>query len=132
MRNFEGSQLTDQMTHCFVSNILVSFYVAGIRSPRQGPLARRKLRPGYLLLEALAKLRRPAVVLGLGGKLPLLVTQMRADDVDLHKGPEALCLPLQIVGSHHCVMETLEFKEKEGRGRRERAWRCNLLPYLSR
>lgn len=81
---------------CFVSNILVLCYV--------------DLRLGYLLLEALAKLWGPAVVLGLGGKLPLLVTQMRANDVDLHKWPEALCFPLQVVGSHHWVMGTLELK----------------------
>lgn len=71
------------------------------RSPQQGPLARGKPRPGYSLLEVLAKLWGPAVVFGLGGKLPLLVTEVRADDIDLHKGPEALSLPLQLVGSHH-------------------------------
>lgn len=75
----------------------------------------------HLLLKALAELWGPAVVLGLGGKLPLLVAQMRANDVDLHKGPEALRLPLELVGSHHCVMETLQLKKKyEGRGREER------------
>lgn len=72
-------------------------------------------RAGYLLLEALAKLWGPAVVLGLGGKLPLLVAEMWANDVDLHKWPEALGLPLQIVGGHHWVMETQSEKEK-GKG----------------
>lgn len=90
----------------------ISFILCcGRRSPRQGPLARREIGPGYLLLEALAKLRGPAVILGLGGKLPLLVTQMRANDVDLHKWPEALRLPLQLVGSHHWGIETLELKK---------------------
>lgn len=30
----------------------------------------------------------PAVVLGLGGVLSLLIAEMRANDVDLHEGPE--------------------------------------------
>lgn len=55
----------------------------------------------YSLLKALIELRGPAVVLGLGGKFPLFVTEVRADDVDLDEGPEALSLPLQVVSSHH-------------------------------
>lgn len=44
----------------------------------------------------------PAVVLRLGGVLPLLVAEVRADDVDLNKWPEySLRLPPQVIGSHH-------------------------------
>lgn len=68
-------------------------------------LAKGKPRAGHSLLEAFAKLWRPAVVLGLGGKFPLLVTEVRANDVDLHKGPEALRLPFQVISSHHWMTE---------------------------
>lgn len=52
--------------------------------------------------ERLVVFRSPAVVLGLGGVLPLFVAQMRADDVDLHERAEySLCLPSQVVSSHH-------------------------------
>lgn len=64
-----------------------------------------KQRRGYSLLEALAELGRPAVVLGLGGKFSLLVAEMRADDIDLHEGPEALRLPFQVVGRHHWMIK---------------------------
>lgn len=60
-------------------------------------------------LEALVVFGGPAVVLGLGGKFPLLVTQVGADDVDLNEGPEdARRLPLQVIGSHHCAMRACE------------------------
>ena len=56
-----------------------------------------------LQLEGLDKFRGPAVVLRLGGKLPFLVTEMRANDVHFHEGPEyALGLPAQVIGCHHC------------------------------
>ena len=60
---------------------------------------------GYSLLEAFIEFRRPAVVLGLGGKFPLFVTEVRANDVDFHKGPEALCPPLQLISSHHWMIK---------------------------
>lgn len=69
------------------------------------PKTKGKSRPGYSLLEAFTELWRPAVVLGLGGKFPLLVTEMRADDVDFHEGPEALCLPFQVVSNHHWMIK---------------------------
>lgn len=50
-------------------------------------------RAGHSLLEAFVEFRRPAVVLGFGGKLPLFVTEVRADDEDFHEGPETLRLP---------------------------------------
>lgn len=56
---------------------------------------------GHSLLEALIELWRPAVVLGLGGKFPLLVTQVRANDVDFDERPEALCFPFQVISSDH-------------------------------
>lgn len=44
----------------------------------------------------------PAVVLGLGGVLPLLVAEVGADNEDLHKRTKyPLSLPTQVVGSHH-------------------------------
>ncbi len=44
----------------------------------------------------------PAVVLGLGGVLPLLVAEVRPDDVDLDKRAEnSLRLPSQVIGCHH-------------------------------
>ena len=59
--------------------------------------------------------RSPAVVLRLGGVLPLLVAEVRADDVDLHERPEySLCLPPQVIGSHHWGS-----RKKE----RQRKWR---------
>lgn len=54
-------------------------------------------------LEGFAELRGPAVVLGFGGELPLLVTEVRADDVNLHEGPEnTLRLPAKVIGCHNC------------------------------
>lgn len=56
----------------------------------------------YLQGEGFVVFGGPAVVLGLGGVLSLLVAQMWADDVDLHEGPEdPLRLPPQVIGSHH-------------------------------
>lgn len=53
-------------------------------------------------MEGLCEFRGPAVVLGLGGELPLLVAEVRSDDVDLHEGSEyALSLPAQVIGCHH-------------------------------
>lgn len=49
-------------------------------------------------LESLVELCRPAVVLGLGGELALLVSQEGADHGDVNKGPEhARRLPLHVV-----------------------------------
>lgn len=46
---------------------------------------------------------RPAVVLGFGGVLALLVAEVRADDEHFHKRTEyPLRLPPQVVGGHHC------------------------------
>lgn len=41
-----------------------------------------------LQMEGFIELRRPAVVLGLGLELPFLVTEVRTDHGDLHKGSE--------------------------------------------
>lgn len=55
----------------------------------------------------------PAVVLGLGGVLPLLVAQVGADDEDLHERTEdPLSLPTQVVGSHHCERRREEGVER--------------------
>lgn len=57
----------------------------------------------HVQLEGFAELGGPAVVLGFGGELPLLVTEVRANDVNLHEGPEnALCLPAKVIGCHNC------------------------------
>lgn len=53
-------------------------------------------------MEGLVELGRPAVVLGFGLELAFLVTEVRPDHGDLHKGSEhAGSLPFQITGSHH-------------------------------
>lgn len=57
-------------------------------------------------VEGLVELGRPAVVLGLGLELALLVTEVGSNHGDLHKGPEhPRRLPLQIIGSHHWYNE---------------------------
>lgn len=57
-------------------------------------------------VEGLVELGRPAVVLGLGLELALLVTEVGSDHGDLHEGPEhPRRLPLQIIGSHHWYNE---------------------------
>lgn len=66
----------------------------------------QKKRTGHSLLEAFVEFRRPAVVLGFGGKLPLFVTEVRANDEDFHEGPEALCLPFQVISCHHWITKS--------------------------
>lgn len=57
-------------------------------------------------LEGLVELGRPAVVLGLGGELALLVGQEGADHADLHEGPEhPRRLPLHVVDGDDCTEE---------------------------
>lgn len=55
-------------------------------------------------LEGLVELGRPAVVLGFGGELALLVGQEGADHADLHEGPEhPRRLPLHVVHCDDCT-----------------------------
>lgn len=62
----------------------------------------RSSRHYYSQSESFVVFGSPAVVLRLGGILPLLVAEVRANDVDLHKWPEyPLRLPPQVIGSHH-------------------------------
>lgn len=63
-------------------------------------------KPGHSLLEAFVEFRRPAVVLGFGGKLPLFVTEVRANDEEFHEGPEALGLPFQVIRGHHWITKS--------------------------
>lgn len=83
-------------------------------------------RRGYSLLEALAELGRPAVVLGFGGKFSLLVTEMRANDINLHEGPEALCLPFQVVGRHHWMIKAAAVK---GEWTEKKRAHCTVRPF---
>lgn len=53
-------------------------------------------------MEGLVEFGRPAVVLGFGGELALLVAEVRANHGDLNKRPEhPRRLPLQIISSYH-------------------------------
>lgn len=55
-------------------------------------------------MEGLVELGRPAVGLGLGCLLPLLVREVRSDQVGLHERTEHAGRddPLEVVGCHHC------------------------------
>lgn len=67
----------------------------------------------YSQRERLVVFGGPAVVLGLGGVLPLLVAQVGADDEDLHERTEnPLSLPTQVVGGHHCERRREERVER--------------------
>lgn len=79
-----------------------------------------KKRTGHSLLETFVEFGRPAVVLGFGGKLPLFVTEVRANDENFHKGPEALCLPFQVISCHHWITKSdiVTKKTKERKGKR--------------
>lgn len=58
----------------------------------------------HLQMERFVELGRPAVVFGLCLEFPFLVTEVRADHGDLHKGSEhARRLPLQVSGPHNCI-----------------------------
>ena len=53
-------------------------------------------------MECLVEFGGPAVVLGLGGELALLVAQVGPDHADLHERPEhSRGLPLEIIGGHN-------------------------------
>lgn len=66
-----------------------------VRGPR--PLSHSQLK-------GLVELGRPAVVLGFGGELALLVGQEGADHADLHEGPEhPRRLPLHVVDCDDCT-----------------------------
>lgn len=58
--------------------------------------------PRHSQVEGLVVFGSPVVALGLGGELPLLVTQMRSNHSGLHEGSEhAGRLPLEIIRGHH-------------------------------
>lgn len=72
----------------------------------------------YSQVECLIELWRPVVALGLCGVFPLLVAEMRSNQVNLNKWPEhAGCLPLQVIGCHHCNKQTTPFEDPLCRGR---------------
>lgn len=55
-------------------------------------------------MESLVELGTPVVALGLGGKLPLLVCEVRPNEIHFYEWTEhaAGYHPLEVVGGYHC------------------------------